>query len=119
MLGVSLFNLIAQAQPSGIPLSKIMEPGVGWTDLGSVISALVRLLMTVAALATFFYLLLGGLQWIMSGGDSKKTEAAGKQITNALIGLGIVAASWAIMLILEKFFHITVISGPIDIPTPK
>ncbi len=118
-------NFLAAADAGGagslsvIPLSQIPNPGVGWTDLGSVVGAVVRLLMTVAALATFFYLLLGGLQWIMSGGDSKKTEAAGKQITNALIGLGIVAASWAIMLILEKFFHITVISGPIDIPTPK
>lgn len=113
MFGVNFLDLTV------VELSQIPSPGAGWTDLGSVIAAIVRLLMMVAALATFFYLLMGGLQWIMSGGDPKKTEAAGKQITNALIGLGIVAASWAIMLILERFFHVTILSGPIQIPTPQ
>jgi len=102
-----------------IQLSPVEEPGAGWTDLGSVITALVRILMIVAALATFLYLLFGGFQWITSGGDAKKTEAAGKQITNALIGLGIVAAAWAFMKIIEIFFKIQVISGPIQIPTPR
>lgn len=102
-----------------IQLSPIQPPGAGWTDLASVISALVRVLLIVAALATFIFLLMGGFQWITSGGDAKKTEAAGKQITNALIGLGIVAAAWALMKIIEIFFNITIISGPISIPRPE
>lgn len=102
-----------------IELSPVQPPGAGWTDIASIISALVRILMIVAAIATFFYLMLGGFMWITSGGDAKKTEAAGKQITNALIGLGIVAAAWALMKIIEIFFHITIISGPIIIPSPQ
>ena len=104
---------------TGIQLSQIPTPGAGWTDLASVVSALIKFLMIIAALATFFYLLLGGLKWITSGGDAKQTETAGKQITNALIGLGIVAGAYAIMLILEKFFKITILSGAITIPTPN
>jgi hypothetical protein len=101
-----------------VQLSPVQPPGAGWTDLASIISALVRVMLIVAALATFFYLIIGGIQWITSGGDAKKTEAAGKQITNALIGLGIVAAAWAFMRIIEIFFNIEIISG-IKIPKPQ
>ncbi len=97
----------------------IPPPGAGWTNLSSVIGAVVRLLITIAALLTLFYLIIGGLRWIISGGDAKKTEAAGKQITNALIGLGIVAAAWAVMVLLEKFFNISVLGGPISFPVPQ
>ena len=43
-----------------------------------------------AALAAFFYLILGGFQWITSGGDKAGTEAAREKITAAFIGLAIV-----------------------------
>lgn len=96
----------------------IPTPTTGRQDLGSIIGALIQVLFIIAGLATFFQLVLGGFQWITSGGDPKKTEVAGKQITNAIIGLGIVAVSWAIMIILEKFFNIHILSG-FTIPTPK
>jgi len=101
-----------------IQLSPISTPGAGWTNLSSVIGALVRLLLIVAALATLFYLIMGGIQWITSGGDAKKTEAAGKQITNALIGLGIVAAAWAVMMIAQQFFNIRIFEN-FSIPIPQ
>lgn len=100
-----------------IPLSPIEEPGAGWTDLGSVISALLRLAMLVGVLAAIFYFIMGGVNWITSGGDAKKTEAAGKQITNALVGLGILAAVWVFITIMEKFFNIKIIN--LEIPQPR
>lgn len=88
---------------NGIP----KPPGI-IDDLGAFISGIIQLLFLIAALATFLYLVMGGIQWITSGGDSKKTEAAGKQITNALIGLAIVAVSWAVMALVAQVFHINI-----------
>ena len=85
------------------------------TDLGKAIGGLINVLFIIAALATFLYLVLGGIQWITSGGDSKKTEAAGKQITNALIGLVIVAVSWAIMKLVGTVFGIDVFNLKIPV----
>lgn len=76
------------------------------TDLGKFISAILAAILVIAALAAFVYLLLGGLSWITSGGDKAAVEAAQKRIQAAIIGLFIVFAAWAIMLVIGKFLGI-------------
>ena len=39
------------------------------TDLGSFVSKSISAVILVAGLATFMYLVYGGLSWIMAGGD--------------------------------------------------
>lgn len=94
--------------------SSITPPAGTPLDFGSVVSAIIQILTTIAGIAAFVYLVIGGIQWITSGGDSKKTEAAGKQITNALIGLGIVAVSWAVIVLAGKIFKM----DPLNIVIP-
>ena len=53
-----------------------------------------------------------------SGGDEKKVGAARAQITNALIGLAIVFAAWAIMKLIQYVFGIDIL-GNLTIPTFK
>src|SRR3990172_10968358 len=72
-------------------------------DLGTLISALVGTLLIVAALLAFFYLILGGIQWITSGGDKAGMEAARNKITHAIVGLIVVGAAWAIMILVQNF----------------
>ena len=74
------------------------------TDLGAYVSLIISALLTVAALGAFAFLVWGGLNWVMSSGEKAKIEEARQRITNALIGLAIVAASWAIFLLLDYFF---------------
>lgn len=88
------------------------------TDLGKLISNAISLLMIIAAIATFFYLVWGGLEWITSGGEKAGTESAKNKITNAFIGLIIVFSAWAIMNVFEKFFGICILGCDIKIPTP-
>lgn len=76
------------------------------TDLGSFVSKSITAIIMVAGLATFMYLILGGLQWIMSSGDKGKLEEARSKITNGIVGLAIVASAWAIYLLLDYFFGI-------------
>jgi len=51
---------------------------------------------------------MGGFQYLTSGGDKTKTEEARSRITNALIGLVIVTASWAVWKIVVYFFGIDI-----------
>ena len=84
------------AQPDNMPINNI----------GKLISASVSVIMMVAALLAFVYLLLGGIQWITSGGDKAGMEAARNKITHAIVGLIIVGAAWAIMTLVSNFLGI-------------
>ena len=54
----------------------------------------------------FVYLVYGGVEWLTSGGDKAKLESARAKLTNALIGVAIIAASFAIWKIVLTFFGI-------------
>lgn len=43
------------------------------------------------------YLMWGGVEWIVSGSNEERVTNAKNKITNALIGLTILAASWALV----------------------
>jgi len=77
-------------------------------DLGLAFNQLVRLGLFLAGLIVFVYLIIGGIQWITSGGDKAKTEAARGRITAAVVGLAIVASSFAIMSLLGTLFGINI-----------
>lgn len=82
----------------------------------NMITGAISLVLIVVSLIFFFILVVGGLKWITSGGDEKKVAAARAQITNALIGLVIVFAAWAIIKLIGTVFGINLTSG-IAIPT--
>lgn len=88
---------------------------LGTLTFPALISGLIRLTLVVAALVFFFILVIGGIRWILSGGDKAQTEAARNQITAALVGLVIVFAAWAIATLIETFFGVKILN--LDIPT--
>jgi len=71
--------------------------------------------LIVVSLVFFFVLIFGGLKWITSEGDEKKLTAARNQVTNALIGLVICFAAWAIVALLQTIFGIKLLN--LTIPT--
>ena len=105
--------VLAQGEQITIPAPNILPENF---TFGGLISALISFVILVAFLAAFFYLLWGGFTWITSGGDEGGISAARNRIVQALIGLTIVVAVWAIFQLVETFFGITVVSGPIRIP---
>ncbi|MBI3954711.1 hypothetical protein HY333_01570 [Candidatus Collierbacteria bacterium] len=89
------------------------------TDIGKLIASGVSLIIIVAGILTFAFLVWGGIQWILSGGDKTKTEEARNRITAALVGLAIVAASWALIKIISFFFGVPdIFEGGLPIPRP-
>ncbi len=79
-------------------------------QIGDIISWAITLVVVVAGLIFFFMLIIGGLRWVLSGGDKAQTEAARGQITAALIGLVIIFSAWAIAKLVETVFGISILS---------
>jgi len=75
---------------------------------GDLVGGFIRLALIIAALVFFFILVVGGIRWIVSGGDKTHTEQARGQITAALVGLVIVFAAWAIAQLIGTFFGINI-----------
>lgn len=76
--------------------------------ISGLVSGLIKLLVIAAAVVFFFMLVLGGIKWIMSGGDKQKTEEARNQITAALVGLVVVFAAWAIAQLIKALFKVDI-----------
>jgi hypothetical protein len=72
-------------------------------NVGGLINFALQVVMVIAALLVFFYLIWGGIEWITSGGEKGKTEAARNKITGAVVGLIILAASFAILQLILSF----------------
>lgn len=107
----TLFTTLAQAGGEKIDLKP--KAGTQFAPLGNltiagIISGLIRFSLVVAALAFFFILVIGGIRWIISGGDKAQTEAARSQITAALVGLVVVFAAWAIVQLINTFFGVNI-----------
>ncbi len=80
----------------------------GGASLGKLISSLIGALFVAGFLLTIMELIIGGIQWITAGGDKQALEKARNGITNAIMGLVIVAATYALATLLGKFFGIDI-----------
>lgn len=101
-------NYLTQLKNPVLPGSLGGSDGADYTTggkaLGGLISGVVGALFIAGFLLAFLTLLMGGLNWITAGGDKTKLEGARNQITNAIVGIIIVSASYAITALLANFF---------------
>jgi hypothetical protein len=89
--------------------------GTGFfTDVGDLFNTVLRFVLIIASLLVFMYLIWGGIEWVTSGGDKGKTESARNKITAAVIGLVIVAASYAIFTLILKALGVGDINALLD-----
>ncbi len=84
----------------------------GLTNAGNLISGLISLFLVIGTVAALLYMILGGVAWIVSDGDKGKLEQARNRILQAIVGLIIVAAAWAVWLLLGRFLGINFESIP-------
>lgn len=73
-------------------------------NLGDFMIQVIDMAIIVGAIAVFFYLILGGINWLTSGGDKAKVEEAQKKITGAVVGLAILATTYIAYKIILQFF---------------
>lgn len=118
---LKMFSLIPSVYATGetiqiAPTDTVWDKIVKNLTVGSIIGGLINLVLIVASLIFFFILVIGGIKWIISNGDEKSVESARSQITNALIGLAIVFAAWAILKLIGILFGLDLTSG-FTVPT--
>ena len=114
---LGLLSLATPAFAQNIGVGQPTEAKI--TDLGRLVSTGVSVVIIVSGILVFVYLVWGGLEWLTSGGDKGKTESARNRITAALVGLAIIAASWALVQIISYFFGVqSGLGGTLTIPRP-
>lgn len=101
---------------------------LGGLGIPGIVSGLITLVLVGASLIFFFILVLGGIRWITSQGDEGKVKEARAQVTQALIGLAVVFAAWAIVRLVQVLFNINILNltipsftgttAPAATPTP-
>lgn len=101
---VSSLVLAEGTEQEGLAASR-----VPFTDLGQFIGVLTSSIFIVAGIAAFFFLILGGFQYITSGGDKMGAQNARDRITYAILGLAIIAASAAIIGVAQAVFGIQIL----------
>jgi len=76
-------------------------------NLTVLLTSVLSLLIAIISLLVFVYLIWGGIEWITSGGDKSKTDQARSKIIAALVGVIIVASSYAVLQIMLRFLGFT------------
>jgi hypothetical protein len=105
--GLGPFGVLTFGQGDGVLALK---------SITNIISAVIGFMTICAAIWFIFMFLIGGYTWMTSMGDKHRLEEARDRIVNALIGLVIVVAGWAILALVGQFFGIdTVIKDPTTI----
>ena len=77
----------------------------------------VRLLIIVAFVVFLIWTIFAGFRFVFSGGDEKSISGAWSQIYWGFLGMLIVVGVFAIIVLVETFFNVKIISGPFKLPT--
>jgi hypothetical protein len=115
--GSAVAMYLSSAVVTGVHAAVIsdIQTGPGYaTDIGKLISFVLRVVLAIGALLVFGYLVMGGIEYITSGGEKGKTESARNKITAAIVGLIILAASWAILNLALSFLGLNSLTGAIN-----
>jgi arginine exporter protein ArgO len=96
-----------EIQNQAVPALTTMSAGQG---LAFYIATLWKTIVMIGGIAFLIYLVWGALEWITASGDKNDLDKARHKITNALIGLTIMVASFAIVKFVEAVFGINLLS---------
>ena len=86
---------------------KIAPPGVP-TDICVLIGSALTFIYSIAGVIALVLLVLGGIQYMSSGGDKVAVDQARGRITSAIVGLVIVFGAW---LVINKLIIDTVLTA--------
>lgn len=102
-------NFYEEANTQDLPGVPSGMGGNASLGFSSWVSSLLSGIMVLAILMVFLYLVWGAIEWITSGGDSSKTSKARDKMTQAVIGLIVLSASTALLMLIQRFLGIRVI----------
>ena len=112
---ISLLSALpAAAQGINIEPNQSLNPGA--VTLENVIRFVINGLIILGIIAALIFLILGGVKWVISGGDKAAVESARNTIIAAVIGLVVVILAWVILNVVLQILGLGDLSGGIFIP---
>src|SRR3989344_2142708 len=95
LLSLSLPN----PDPSASPIVVKAPPGVETTSdvILNIPQFLITVVLVIGVVLAIIFILISGIQWILSGGDEKQIEGARKRLTYSIIGLVVIIISAVIV----------------------
>jgi TRAP-type C4-dicarboxylate transport system permease small subunit len=91
--------------------------GVKTNPLAPFLARLWRTIVVTGAIALLLFLVWGAIDWLMSEGDQEKLKNARNKMIHAAAGMGLLAASYAIIKLAEMIFGFNILQ--ITWPTPE
>lgn len=85
-----------------------------FTNIGSIFNTIFLFLIGVVGGLAIIFIVIGGIRYILAGGDPKATDSARHQITAALIGLVVALLAVAIVVIVGN-----ILGSKIDLTNPS
>lgn len=83
--------------------------------LEGVFANLIRVALGFAGIALFLMLIVGGFQYITSGGDPKKADSARRTLTYAILGLILIASVYLILRFIAAFTGANILNFQVTI----
>lgn len=99
------------------PNSNLTPTGNPTLQVNNFISFLIGLMTIFGAIFFLFHILIGAYQWLGAGGNQNNAAAARVRIFQALLGLVILIAGYAIVGLVGNLFGIPVFN-PLQLFTP-
>lgn len=81
-------------------------------DIKVIIANGVKIVLGFVGILFILLILMGGFQWMTSGGNEKKIEEAKARITRATIGLIIIIAAYSIAYTVTNYLRIATSTAP-------
>ncbi len=72
------------------------------SDIVGILEKIIKLLAPAAGIAFLIMFIVGGFQFVTSGGDPKAAGQARNTLTFAIIGIILVVASWLILQLIAQ-----------------
>lgn len=98
-----------------------VKPFFAIRSLDTFLPNLIQVVIIIGSLATLLYLFWGGISFITAGGDKEAMKTAKEKITNAVVGLIILAIVWVLWRLIVYFLGLSPSStGPFrfNVPAP-
>ena len=111
---LNLFTVFAEA-----PDSNYGKVALGFRipNITDILTFVLRFFFIISGLVALIFLLLGALGWITSGGNKESVDKAREKIQAAIIGLILIFAVLAIVIVLENALGLGLgLSKPIVFP---
>lgn len=88
------------------PFADVSDGAGGLKAITTIVSSIIGLMTVAAGIWFLIQFIIGGFNWMQAGGDKAKLQSARDKLNNALVGLIVVVAAWAVLALASAFFGV-------------